>query len=216
VAAAVALDRFREHRPLLAYAGLIAVSFVLFCALLRWQEWHSRMHLPYLVLLMPFVAVAFATRLPASVQAAATVLAMATGLYGFSKNESRPLMDADFFRIPREAQYLYIHGPHFYESYRRACQDIAASGCTRVGLKLEYGTMEYALWVMLRNRGFQGRLDHVYVEDASAKIPNAAPPPCVVLTNFDPLPAAVTNDFPIVKKYEHLAVCWPDPARRAK
>jgi hypothetical protein len=126
------------------------------------------------------------------------------------------LLDPNFFRIPREAQSLYIHGPHFYESYRRACQEVVASGCPRIGLKLEYGTMEYAFWVMLRNRGFQGRLDHVYVEDASAKILRPGPPPCVVLTNFDPPPTSVTNDFPVVNKYEHVAVCWPDRARPAR
>jgi hypothetical protein len=211
IALGAALAGFRENRPLLAYAGLLAASFVLFCALLRWQEWHGRMHLPYLVLLMPFVAVVFLTRMPMGVVLAAMVLAAAQGVFVFFKNESRPLLDPTFTQIPREEQYMSIHMPHVTDSYLRACKAVANSGCTNVGLKLQYGDFEYSLWVMLRNRGFEGRLDHVYVADVSAKIPSAAPPPCVVLTTLDPPPAVVTNAFPVLERYGGVTLCWPRP-----
>jgi hypothetical protein len=216
IALLVALARFREDRPLLAYAGLLGASFALFCALLRWQEWHSRMHLPYLVVLMPCVAAVFLTRMPPGVVVVTVLLAAAQGVFVFFKNESRPLLDPTFTQIPREEQYMAIHMPDVTDSYLRACQAIANSGCTQVGLKLQYGDFEYPLWVMLQNRGFEGRLDHAYVEDVSARLPGAAPQPCVVLTTLDPPPAAVTNDFPVLMRFGQVTLCWPAPGETTK
>jgi 4-amino-4-deoxy-L-arabinose transferase-like glycosyltransferase len=209
IAIGLALARWQEHRLALGYAAVFAASFVLFSAWLRWQEWHSRMHLPYLVVLMPFVAVIFIRLLTATAVWTTSLMAVAVGVHCLCKNESRPLLDPTFTRLPREAQYMAIHTPHFYQSYFDVCQDVIASGCTNVGLKLQYGEMEYAFWIMLRNRGFAGRLHHVDVEDASRKIPSTAPPPCLVITTFDPPPAAVTNDFPLCRKYGHVTVCGP-------
>jgi hypothetical protein len=36
-----------------------------------------------------------------------------------------------------------------------------ASGSEKVGLNLAFDDAEYPLWVMLRNRGFQGAIHHV-------------------------------------------------------
>jgi hypothetical protein len=116
IALGVALIGVRKSRRLLAYAGLVIASFVLFCALLRWQQWHSRMHLPYLVLLMPFVAVVFVTRLPAGAVVAAAVLAASQGVYTILKNDSRPLRNPAFTQAPREAQYMAISRPHLTDS----------------------------------------------------------------------------------------------------
>src|SRR6185369_14859946 len=38
------------RRSLWAYALAISGAFVLFCAALRWQPWHSRLHIPLFVL----------------------------------------------------------------------------------------------------------------------------------------------------------------------
>jgi hypothetical protein len=214
VAAGLALARFRRNRGIVGCAVLLGVSFVLFCALLRWQEWHSRMHLPYFVLLMPLVAIVLTTEMVAGAVVGIGCVALLVGIHTFANNESRPLWDPTFTRIPREAQYLAIHGPHFYESYLRSCNDVSASLCTNVGLKLQYGDFEYAFWVMLKDRGFNGRLDHVFVEDVSRGLPTNAPPPCVIITTFDPPPAEVTAAFPRRKKYPYVSVCWPEVVGR--
>jgi hypothetical protein len=206
-AAVLALGKWKWNRVSLGYAVAFAASFVLFCALLRWQEWHSRMHLPYLALLMPFVAAVLTRHLPGTVVLILGILAAGIAGHCGLRNQSRPLFDPTFTRLPREAQYLAIHTPHFYAAYFKACEDVLASGCRNIGLKLQYGEMEYAFWVMLHNRGFRGRLDHVYVEDPSGRIPSSAPPPCLVLTTFDPPPPALTNDFPVCQKYGHVTLC---------
>lgn len=194
------------------YLGLFTTSFVLLCALLRWQEWNSRLHLAYLVVLMPWVAVVFLTRLPAWAAGLTMLLATAQAAYVVACNESRPLLDPTFTQIPREQQYMAIHMPHRITDYLRACDAVARSGVSRVGLKLQYPDFEYPLWVMLRNRGFTGRLDHVYVQDVSARLQRLPVKPEVVLTTFNPPPAALTNDFPLLRHYGYITLAWPAPA----
>jgi|GEM_PF-2289328 len=195
----------------LAYAALFMASFVLLCALLRWQEWNSRLHLAYFVVLMPWVAVVFLTRLPAWATGLTMLLAVAQASYVVARNESRPLLDPTFTQVPREQQYMAIHMPHRISAYLQACDALARAGVRHLGLKLQYADFEYPLWVMLRNRGFTGRIDHVYVEDVSAKLQRQPPRPEVVLTTFNPPPAAVTNDFPRLRSYGYVTLCWPAP-----
>jgi hypothetical protein len=163
------------------------------------------------VVLMPWVAVVFLTRLPAWATGLTMLLAVAQASYVVARNESRPLLDPTFTQVPREQQYMAIHMPHRISAYLQACDALARAGVRHVGLKLQYADFEYPLWVMLRNRGFTGRIDHVYVEDVSAKLQRQPPRPEVVLTTFNPPPAAVTNDFPRLRSYGYVTLCWPAP-----
>src|SRR5262249_830300 len=45
---------------MLPYAACVAAGALLFCVFLRWQPWHTRLHLPLFVLSGPVVAAAFA------------------------------------------------------------------------------------------------------------------------------------------------------------
>ena len=58
------LRRHALRKRLLTYNALVIASFILFCAYLRWQPWHSRFHLAYFILLMPSAAIVLVTRLP--------------------------------------------------------------------------------------------------------------------------------------------------------
>src|SRR5262249_55064855 len=153
---------------------------------------------------MPLVAIVLTREMVPAAVVAVGCIALLVGIHTFVNNESRPLGDPTFTQIPREQQYMAIHGPQFYESYLRACNDVAASACTNVGLKLQYGDFEYFFWVLLKDRGFKGRLDHVFVDDVSSKLTNTASPPCVVITTFDPPPPEVTAAFPRRKKYPYV------------
>ena len=58
-AAMVGAWRGGGGRRLRAFAGCLLVAFLLFCLLLRWQPWHSRLQLPLFVLAAPLVGVVF-------------------------------------------------------------------------------------------------------------------------------------------------------------
>jgi 4-amino-4-deoxy-L-arabinose transferase-like glycosyltransferase len=198
----------------MVYPWLIVTSFLMFCAYVRWQQWHSRVHLSYLVLLMPWVAAVLVCR-------GRTWWSWlgAAWVFGFSmicllKNESRPLFDRNFMTLPRELQYLKVYEQKllFNGPLVQAAQDVAASRCPGIGLRLGFYDAEYPLWIFLRNRGFAGRLDHVLVENESAKIRSSAPRPCAIMTSATNLVIEPANAFPYRTVYGPLTVLWSEAA----
>lgn len=205
----------RKNLRLIVYVFLTVSSFILFCALLRWQQWHSRIHLAYFVLLMPFVSVLFITRVRRWLVVAMALMAGFTGFFSLSHNRSCPVFSSIFTDMPREQQHLAVSGVAIYEPLVQVAQALMTSGCRTVGLKLRFDDAEYPIWVMLRNRGFKGRIDHFYVENVSAKIPTTAPDPCVVLSTYQgDAPAAVTNSFPYQVDYGLVKMYWSEAASK--
>lgn len=49
----------RSNKYLIVYITTVLTSFALFCLMLKWQIWHSRLHLPIFVLCSPFIGIIF-------------------------------------------------------------------------------------------------------------------------------------------------------------
>jgi hypothetical protein len=171
LAAAVALSRPRSHTKILIYGGLILLGVILFCVYLKWQWWHSRLHLCFLVLLAPFTSLILAQRF------SRTLLLPALGIFlvlfavvSLLMNQSRPFLSADFMQLPREEQYMAIDGKHLNKDLLGVANAIIASNGRRVGLSLAFDDAEYPLWIMLRNRGFHGRIYHTTGKEQDADV----------------------------------------------
>jgi hypothetical protein len=51
--------RYVQNQALYRYLGLVLSGFILFCVYLKWQPFHSRLHLALFALLMPFCVLVF-------------------------------------------------------------------------------------------------------------------------------------------------------------
>lgn len=191
------------------YVLIPVIAFVLFCALLRWTQWHSRLHLALLAMLMPWVAVLCVTGLPRWIAwVAGAALCLAAGVC-LVHNTSRPVLSAEFWAKPRERQY----GAVSYQQLLLAVEDLVGARCSRLGLKLHFYSNEYLIRVLLDNRGFAGRLDHCYVDNQTARIPDDAPPPeAVIVTYKTALPSSMVRRFPYVLDYNGVKVMWSENA----
>jgi hypothetical protein len=207
-AGAILLRNPKRRRLLLGCFAIVATGFVLFCAMLRWQMWHGRIHIAWLTLLMPWTSAILADTLPRWLGGV-----VAAGILFFSvicllHNASRPVFNSDFTRMPREQQYLATMAPQFYEPLARAANDIVASRCERLGIRLGYDDPEYALWILLRNRGFRGRIDHYHADNETARIATAHAEPCIVVASDSLLSGSWTNAFRQAKSYGNFTVLW--------
>jgi 4-amino-4-deoxy-L-arabinose transferase-like glycosyltransferase len=183
VAVLVGLLRPRQNRLALAGMALAFAGFTLFCALLLWQIWNSRYHLPFLVLSLPLAAALLAPRLNRWL-----ICAIAAGLFVFAmiivaNNRSRPVFDPAWRAQPRMQQMFSFMGTKFYGPMRGAVKEITAMNCGEVGLKLWPDTPEYPLWLMLREAGFKGGIYHVLVEGPASRLPEAGGTPDVIVTS---------------------------------
>jgi 4-amino-4-deoxy-L-arabinose transferase-like glycosyltransferase len=209
VAAGLLAFNLRQNRRLLIYACIFFSSVVLFCAYLRWQQWHTRMHLTYFLLFIPWAAVLLIDKCPKwALGLAASFLVLTTG-HCVLNNASRPIFKPEFVSAPREQQHLAVHGRKRGAEMSRIADAIVTARCQTVGLKLQGEDPEYGLWLMLRNRGFKGAIHHYFVEHESSRIPNVYPQPDVLVTSYEVFPPNVTNSFPHPQQFGHFKLLWP-------
>ncbi len=156
--------------PVLLYAGVLVAGFLLFCLTLKWQPWHSRLHLPLFVLWAPAVSIALSQRWPRRIGhgAAAALLVSALVLIGY--NETRPLYGPhSIFSTAHTDQYFATRP--FGADYRDAIRYLNAQPYRHIGLVLGTNTWEYSFWVLLKDQAGNGpRLEHVLVSNISGRL----------------------------------------------
>lgn len=172
IAASVALYLcgMRREQRASAYMVCVAMAFLLFCLSLKWQPWHSRLHLPLFVLCAPFVGLIlsrFQGLVVRNVLAAALIVASVPNLLS---STTKPIKGKDsIFRTERIDQY-FIKRPGLKSPYLEAAKIIRETKCRDVGLFLDQEGWEYPLWMLLNTAETKPvRLTHVNVMNISAR-----------------------------------------------
>src|SRR5581483_10501693 len=123
----LAAIRFKSQWPLLVYGITLSLSFVLFCAYLKWQPWHNRLHLVYFVLSAPFIAAALAPILNRFVALTISGILIVNAVLIFLFNLFYPIGHSEFRNLPREQQYFAFR-PYLYSATAEMAHDIVHSG----------------------------------------------------------------------------------------
>ncbi len=149
----------RRQQDLVIYLALTVSAFLLFCFLLKWTPWHSRLHLPLFVLASAFVGVVI-SRIPSCKLVNFIVIFLLLSALPFVFfNQTRPLIAKDLllkggianiFNTSRIDQY-FSNRPDLREPYLEAAEFVKTKACSSVGLLLgKGGDWEYPFWVLLR------------------------------------------------------------------
>lgn len=168
-------SRFRTSKRI-AWLIVIATQVLFFCALLVWQNWNARLHLPAFVLVAPLVAVVLAElRRERAVAVALALIAAATPLY-LLYNYTRPLAGArSILTTPRERQYFYPRW-QFEAPLRALTASVREHGYDKLGVIGPDNAWEYALQRFLPGVTVYG----IQVANKSRKYaPRAKWPPAV-------------------------------------
>ena len=162
------------------YAGVLVAGFVLFCLVLKWQPWHSRLHLPLFVLWAPAVSIALSRGWSRRIGhgAAAVLLVVALVLIGY--NETRPLYGPrSIFSTERADQYFATRP--FGADYRAAIGYLNAQPYHHLGLVLGANAWEYPFWALLKDEaGDSPRLEHVLVGNVSGRLATQRQQPTII------------------------------------
>ncbi len=173
---------YRTRRRL-AWAGMLCAQALLFCALLKWQAWHARLHLPMFVLGAPLVAVCLEQlRRRRAAGAILALITLAAVPYLFY-NYTRPLVgERSILKIPRESQYFFprrnIEAP-----YRGVLAAVQRTGERDVGLIVGLDDWVYAFHALAGDRGVRFR--EVSADNHSRRYATAMPD-VVVCVNCGP------------------------------
>ncbi len=179
VCALIALWPLRHRLGGLApiYACALVAGFIFFAAFLRWQPWHTRLELAFLVLCAPLVgliAEAAAPRLALVVSA----LLLVSMLPWLVNNRARPLIGPDsVVGMSRQHEYFTFQ-PELETAYAGAVGYVDQHGCTEVGYISNQDGWEYPL-VALSLRPL--RIEHVGVTNVSGRLDSLPFAPCAVM-----------------------------------
>lgn len=174
--------RLARKKTALVYSLCIVSGFLLFSLLLRWQPWHSRLHLPLFVAASPLVGMLFSFTKREAVPFIAASLLFLTSLPWLLFNYQRPLLPYNGFSVlTADRVDIYFRArPELKWKYIEAAGIILRQDCTDLGLMPGAGDMwEYPIWPLLGDRKF--RLEHVDVKNESAGLGDPDWRPCLHL-----------------------------------
>lgn len=178
----------RREEKLLPYFFTLIGSFILFCYLLKWQMFHSRLHLPLFVLFSPISGVVLTKIKNKKIIYLIVIILIMGALPYVLCNEKRPLIaKRNIFNTKRTDQY-FIYQPGRRRPYMETVNFLHFIGCSDIGLIMGEDSWEYPFWVLL-NEGVEqkARLKHVNVNNLTSKAASFLfedYTPCAIIT-FD-------------------------------
>ena len=162
----------------------VAAGFVLFSLVLKWQPWHSRLHLPFFILSAPFVAIIMMNTFSLR---SISIIMIIFALYSIPyivTNPSRPLIGPNSV-LSSDRKYQYFRTrPELVTPYHKAVNLLESVSCSEVGLITGGDDWEYPIWVMSGADKGHLRIEHIKVDNISRSIFQEFTP-CVILSTIN-------------------------------
>ncbi len=192
--------RFRDtaNRMLFWYATGMTVAFVAFCAILKWQRWSSRFHLPFFVMGAVLIALAFTRYFPRRVVSAVGIALVCCGLVYGAMNRYRALVPVGHIESayrPRSVMYFAYDLDRYAPSYISAADAVNQTKCASVGIdsytelsdpEIKDGPdsfITYPLFAMIHADGQKRRAFFSGVQNLTARFAEQQPhaPACAII-----------------------------------
>lgn len=140
---------FRRNKTLVIALLMPLTGAVLFCGVLKWQLWHTRLHLPIFVFAAVAVGLVFTRLSMRSVfPVLASVLVVSSGLPVFN-NFLRPVLTQHSVLSESRDLLYYLDRLDNYVPYTAAAKAVRASGCRKVGFDGSRSEYHYPLFVQM-------------------------------------------------------------------
>lgn len=140
------------NRALRYFMAGICLSFVLFCALIRWQAWNGRYHLPLFALAAAVVGVVLERWRPRFLTVGVALLLLLSAAPFTLLNSLRPLAPwkrTSILRRPRAALYFADYHQTLQDSYTSAAQAVLRTGCGNIGVDASLEDFDYPMFALL-------------------------------------------------------------------
>ena len=208
----------RAGRDLRLYMLGLFASFVLFCALMRWQPWNARFHLPLFVLGMALAGVVFEREMPRYVLIGIACLLLLTAFPLALVNSLRPLLPVRSPSIFTQSwTETYFADSHRWQlrSYRDAAKFVQATNCNSVGLDSSFDDFDYPMFAILDAGHGERTVRYSEVKNLTAEYarPDSSPPCAVICLRCANSPAKWAEYRQVggrVSVFDEIAVFSPN------
>jgi hypothetical protein len=165
------------------FALSLVMGFVLLNFTVRWQVWGTHVQLPLFVLWTPIVALMLSQVRQPDISRMAALLAVSLSFIWIYQNQMRPLSGLINGSMPPRNEQYFQYAKVYYPDFNSMTELIAGTGCDRVGLNISSLALEYPLWIMLREKGFDGVIHHIDVPNETRAFEDASFVPCAIISD---------------------------------
>ncbi|MEH1898692.1 MAG: glycosyltransferase family 39 protein [Nostoc sp.] len=159
----------RKQRYLFDYLIAALSTFIIFCYFVKWQAWNSRLHLPFFVLLSPFLGIVLSKLEKQRIAIIIVTFLLISSLPWVFLNRFRPIIDSNnIFQVSRIEQY-FTNRPYLKTTYAGAVEFLNSKKCSNIGLSMGNDPWEYPFWVLWRQNNQEiVKIQHINVTNISA------------------------------------------------
>jgi hypothetical protein len=183
----------------------LVTGFLLLSLILRWQFWGTHLQLPLFVLWAPIIAITLGRVHRPDLARIAALLAVLLSFLWIYNNHMRPLSGLVTGSMPFRDEQYFQYNKAVYPAYDSMTELIAGTGCERVGLRIGSLALEYPLWVLLREKGFEGVIQHVDVPNETSVYEDPAFVPCAIVSEGPSSDyVAILSEHPFGNYYVYL------------
>ncbi len=177
------LPFLRSASPITKWFGLaLLVAFGLLNTTLRWQVWGSHLQLPLFILWTPILAITLSLVRRPELSRITALFAVILSFLWIYNNQLRPLSGLVFGSIPPRDEQYFQTTIAYYPEYNSMTELITQTGCDRVGLNITSLAMEYPIWVLLREKGFDGVIYYIDVTNETRVFEDPEFIPCAIIS----------------------------------
>jgi hypothetical protein len=177
-------ERSKKTSILLIILFHAFLQFLLFCLMLSWEPWNSRLHIPLFYSVIPIVVVGFNIKRINVIYYLLTFILIVQAFYIILTNYSR-----EFITIEKqnstiglnEARYkkYFTNRPDLYPEYDKITNKLVSQKTTKIGLILHNDSWEYPLYPKLQKQIVEPI--HIEVKNYTTSIPpNKSTPECII------------------------------------
>jgi hypothetical protein len=199
--------RKRERFDWLWYYAGVVLMFIAFCAVIRWQQFFTRMHLPMFVAASPLAGVVTEAVLPGAAQIVLCLFLLNNTRPYLLENWVRPLKGPrSLLKTTRDDNYfsdMLQFDPNVRTDYQRTADRVLRSGCKSIGIDNSSFHLEYPLQALLLNRDPKVRFEHIGVRNRSAAYRRESGEVCAVVC------LACTGDESKFRAYAAIGAAEP-------
>jgi hypothetical protein len=170
-----------KSRCVFEYALLLVSAFLLFVSYLKWQPWHTRLHLPLFILWSPLVGLVLSQFFQQTIVYLTIGLLLLQALPFIVLNPFHPILyPQNIFNLSRTEQY-FLPEPSLLPAYGLTSQTIREKNCHYVGTIFPDDAWEYPFWILLHENNYTAQIEALEVENPSNILQNQTFIPCAVI-----------------------------------
>ncbi len=170
ILAAIFLAWKKKIRAAFLFLGCVVIGALVFSTYLKWQLWHTRLHMPLFIVSAGAVAVVLEKTISEPKLRFLGWFLLLFAVPPLFRNGFAPVISRHpVFTVPYEGR-LFLD-PRQREALPKVADLIAGSGCARVGLVWERALAEYPVWNLMRART-RGDVEirHVFVTNETRRM----------------------------------------------